>query len=448
MKKIIIINNAWICQIKQKLITPIFGDLVIDDGRIAAIRPRNFADFLADRAGAATGDIDAAGRVITVPLVNFHEHCYSRLAKGLPLAGSMANFDQILKNFWWQVDQALDLDMIRASAQMAVLESIQSGVTYIFDHHASPRAIQGSLRTIAEVFVDLGVRGVLCIEASDRHGQAAAQYMLAETEAFNKFFGNSELKVMVGLHATFTLSETTLQKAAQLVRNLQSGIHIHVCEDRLDRDQNLRAYNETPVQRLHRHGLLNSKSILAHGVHLDEGDYDLLKQSRSALAYNPDSNLNNSVGLPEYSKAPLEIPIVVGTDGMHANVGRSLKQILLLYRHQGNSFDRSIQWLQKIYFDQLAFVKAYFPDFPALLINDRADLIIWDYLPPTHFSSENFWGHFIYGMLEYPIYSVMMNGRVLLNNKNFNFDLSMRNQICQQGKRLYDNIKLMVDRPS
>jgi cytosine/adenosine deaminase-related metal-dependent hydrolase len=448
MDQTIVITNAWLCQIKQKSINPIFGDLIINKGTISDIKVRNPADFMSKSDRVVNADLDAAGRVISVPMINFHEHCYSRLAKGVPLAGSLADFYHILNNFWWQVDRALDLDMIRASAQMAALESIQSGVTYIFDHHASPQAIRGSLLTIAEVFADLGLRGVVCIEASDRNGPEASEEMLAETKAFNQSYRTANIKGMIGLHATFTLSEITLQKARQLVQDFQSGIHIHVCEDPIDREENRKAYNETPVQRLHRHGLLNPKSILAHGIHLDEVDYELITGAQSAIAYNPDSNMNNAVGLPVFSRVPLEIPILTGTDGMHANIARSLKQLFLLHRHQQNSIDSSIQWLQKIYFDQLQFVRTYFPDFPSLMIGDRADLIIWEYVPPTPFSTTNFWGHFVYGLLEYPIHSVMMNGRFLMTSKTIMNARSIRNQIVQQGQRLYEKLKRITDRQS
>ncbi len=95
--------------------------------------------------------INAGGRVVTIPMINFHDHFYSRLAKGLPLKGSMENFEEILQNLWWKLDLALDEEMIRASAQMAALESIRNGVTYIFDHHSSPKSANGSLEIIADV---------------------------------------------------------------------------------------------------------------------------------------------------------------------------------------------------------------------------------------------------------------------------------------------------------
>lgn len=387
-------------------------------------------------------EIDAAGRVITVPLINFHEHFYSRLAKGLPVQGPMDNFYHVLENLWWKLDKALDLEMVRASAQLGAMESIRNGVTYIFDHHASPNATNESLISIAHVLQNYGLRGVLCFETSDRNGSALAQQALDEFQNFSDNHLTSDIKSMVGLHASFTLSDATLQQASTLIRNYGTGIHIHLCEDELDKEQSVKLYGQTPIARLSRYDLLNSKSILAHGVYLADADYSIILKTKSALAYNPDSNLNNTVGLPQFYKTPKRIPILIGTDGMHANIARSMKQIFLLYRHQKNKSDEAISWIQKIYFNQLDFIRNYFPDFSRLAIRDRADLILWDYIPPTPFSITNFWGHFIYGMLEYPIHSVLQNGRFLMKNRMIEKEDEIKKNIFKSGERLFEKFEI------
>ncbi len=435
------ITNAWICQVKENSIEPIFGDLIIREQKIAEIHPIDFKKFIRNERKIGKHAFNAGGRVITIPLINFHDHFYSRLAKGLPLAGAMDSFSQILENLWWKLDKALDLDMIEACAEMSALESIRQGVTYIFDHHSSPARTANSLAVIAHKLQHYGLRGVLCFETSDRNGDSFAQDALDECERFAAKSISDDIKAMLGLHASFTLSDVTLSAAAELIEKLNLGIHIHLCEAEIDRTISLEKFGNSPVQRLMRFNLMNKKSILSHGVHLDENDYSLISQAGSAIAYNLDSNLNNAVGLPEFHKIPGQIPILIGTDGMHANIARSQKQLFLLYRYQNNSFDEAFHWIQKIYFDQLKFIKFYFPDFPGLLIGDRADFIIWDYFPPTPISSENFWGHFIYGLLEYPIDSVVQDGRFLMRNKVIRGEDQARIKIYQQGERLFNRLK-------
>ena len=441
INKKIKITNAWICQIKGQKIVPVFGDIFISEGRIAEIKIKSFNEFISQTKKKHDGDIDAGGRVVTVPMINFHDHFYSRLAKGLPIKGSMKNFKMILKNLWWKLDLALDEEMIKASAQMAALESIRNGVTYIFDHHSSPNSANGSLQLIADQIQNFGLRGVLCFETTDRNGKSLSERGLLENINFLKNSTNENIKALLGLHASFTLNDDTLKRASEIVNEYKLGIHIHLCEDKADRDESFAKYRSYPVERLIKHNLLNDKSILAHGIHLTDKDYNSIAKTGSAIVYSLDSNLNNAVGLPQFSKTSNKTPILTGTDGMNSNPARTIKQIFLLSRYQGMSFDESFTFVKKVYFDQLIFVKKYFSDFPLLNKKDRADFIIWDYIPPTPFLEENFWGHFVYGILDRPVHSVIQNGNVLMNNFEINFDeMQYQNNIIKQGNRLYNKM--------
>jgi len=329
--------------------------------------------------------------------------------------------------------------MIRASVQMGAMESIRNGVTYTFDHHASPAFTSGSLGVVADTLSDFNLRGVLCFETSDRNGPQKAREALQENTDYYLSHCDNNLKALLGLHASFTVSDPVMRESAKIIEKYDLGIHVHLCESKADSELSLADYKSSPVARLQKFGLMNNKSLLAHGIHLNENDHQTIAKHGSAIAYNPDSNLNNAVGLVFFNRVPAEIPVLSGTDGMHANPGRSLKQLFLLHRHQGNQFDSTFPWFQKIYFDQLEFVRRYFSDFPSLQKNDRADFIVWDYVPPTPFSAENFWGHFIYGILERPVQHVLQNGRLLMRDHrilNIN-ESDISTNIYRQGKRLF-----------
>jgi cytosine/adenosine deaminase-related metal-dependent hydrolase len=431
------IKNAWIYQIKNGSINPVFGELLINDGKIEEIIPDD--SKRSHKAKITKEDIDADGRILTVPNINFHDHFYSRLAKGLTIKGQTNNFHNILKNLWWKLDMILDNEMIKASTQMAGLESIRNGTTYVFDHHSSPNTAKGSLGIIADTLNEIGIRGVLCFEITDRNGKKLSDDGLKENQIFLSELTNENIKGMLGLHASFTLEDDSLKNAASSLTEHDIGVHIHLCEDKVDREISLKEFNKLPVERLQEFGLLNDRSILAHGIHLAENEFRTIKQTGSAFAYNPDSNLNNAVGLPDFTHISKDIPILAGTDGMNSNPARTLKQLFLLSRYKGLSFDEAFNWIIKIYFDQIDFVQKYFPDFPTLNVNDRADFIIWDYIPPTPFTPENIWGHYVYGMLERPFHTVIQNGKALMNNFRITLDESeMNKNIVDQGTRLYN----------
>ena len=427
------IINAWISQIKDNSIIPIFGDIEIESGKIVSISTNG------EHKLSNSKIIDAGGRVVTIPLVNFHDHIYSRLAKGLPLKGEMNSFQNILKNLWWKLDLDLDLEMVKASAEIAVLESIRNGVTYIFDHHASPNNTSGSLSTIANVIENTGLRGVLCFETSDRNGKSLSQQAITENQNFLFNDTNENIKGMFGLHASFTVEDETLKSVSELIKNNNFGIHVHLAEDKSDIEISESKYGKNPISRFDDFELLNTKSILAHGIHLSKNDYAIIESSGAALAYNLDSNLNNAVGLPNFKMVPNSTPILVGTDGMHANIARSFKQLFLQLRNSGFSFDEAFGFMIRSYFNQHKFAKQYFADFPSLNIGDRADLIIWDYIPPTPINQNNFWGHYLYGIIERQVKTVVQNGKILLSDFNFtNVDEDkIAKNIFNNGNRLF-----------
>lgn len=434
MNKKLLIKNGYFCSVNENTISPLFGDMLVEDGIITEIKE----NITCTDAQV----IDAAGKAVTIPNVNFHDHIYSRLAKGLPSTGSMENFPEILENLWWKLDFLLDDEMNKASAYMAALESIKNGVTYIFDHHASPSHTIGSLNIIKDVLAGFNLRNVLCFETSDRNGKNLTAEALKENIDFIKA-GTSESIGLFGLHASFTIDDDTLQKTAELLKDVNSGIHVHVCEDASDISESIKKYGKAPLQRLLDFGLVNNNSILAHGVHLTKDELQLLKNAAPAMVFNLDSNLNNSVGLPNFSNIPNELKILCGTDGMHANLSKSQKQLFLQLRGQKLSFGDTFSFFVKMYFNQIEFVKKFFPDYGTLTPGSRADFIIRDYVPPTPLHSDNFFGHYIYAMLESSVCTVVTGGKVLMNDyklTNVN-ETEINNFLAQQGKRVYDTIK-------
>lgn len=440
--KKLIIENAWICSVIADDVIPFFGDIIIEKNKIQKLRPKNFNVFCQNPFKVDKNSYNAFGRVVSIPNINFHDHIYSRLAKGLPVNNPLNNFQNVLKYLWWKLDNILDDDMIIASAKLAGLESIKNGVTYLFDHHSSQNKIENSLSLIKDSLHEFGIRAVLCFETTDRNGVKNAVKGLEENYNFYTNHIDSNTKAMLGLHASFTLSDETLLEAKKMSKDL--GIHIHVAEDESDLKLSKEFTNHNPIQRLVKYKLLNDKSILVHGVYLKEKDFIKIEEYESSIAICPDSNMNNSVGVVDFTRIPNAISLLAGTDGMHSNVAKSLKQIFLISRNQGFSFDESFSLIKKIYFDQINFVKKYFEDFPLLNQDDRADFIIWDYFPPTPINKNNFWGHLIYGILESQINTVVLDGEIIYDNKKFTQinEIDLNNLIFEAGEKLFNKFSL------
>ena len=257
---------------------------------------------------------------VLFPTVNAHTHLYSGLAPlGMPEPErAPANFVEILQNVWWRLDRALDAKSLRAAARLYVAEALLNGTTFVVDHHESPEFIEGSLDVVADACQELGIRALVCYGATERNGGAdEARRGLAECERFIASNRRPLVRGAVGLHASFTVSDDTIEEAGDLCRMLSARLHVHVAEDLADVDDAKRRGYTSPLERLHALQALVPGSILAHGVHLDAADLDTAARLRLWFVQNPRSNANNRVGDPSFGPFTR---VALGTDGFPSDL--------------------------------------------------------------------------------------------------------------------------------
>ncbi|MEY3691579.1 MAG: hypothetical protein RJB57_1235 [Actinomycetota bacterium] len=262
---------------------------------------------------------------VTHGLVCAHHHLYSALARGMPAPpATPTDFIEVLRNVWWRLDNALDLDIIHWSAALGAAEALLSGTTAIVDHHESPSAIEGSLDAIKSACDMVGVRSNLCYGVTDRWtgsgmldrvepGSAmtdGARRGLAENERFLR----TGAAGMVGVHAAFTCSDETLEAAAGLADDLGVGVHIHVAEGPDDVGAGARIGS-----------LATDDWLLVHCVNLD-------RDLPGTIAHNPRSNLNNAVGYAAPASRPNRT--VLGTDGIGADMLEEARLAYVCHRNR------------------------------------------------------------------------------------------------------------------
>ncbi|MBU1699880.1 MAG: amidohydrolase family protein [Candidatus Eisenbacteria bacterium] len=234
--------------------------------------------------------------------VNAHTHLYSGLASlGMPPPKKEPeNFLEILEHVWWKLDGALDERGLLAAARYYVADALYAGTSTLIDHHESPNLIEGSLDLLADTCQMLGMRAVLCYGATERNGgRTEARRGLEESRRFIKENNRPLVRGVVGLHASFTVSDETIREAGDLCRDLGTVLHIHLAEDRADvEDARSRGY-EGPLERLIQLGALPKGSILAHGVHLTAAQVRRTQEHGCWIVQNPRSNRGNRVGYPK-----------------------------------------------------------------------------------------------------------------------------------------------------
>lgn len=429
----ILIKNGIIITLDESY--PVLHDysVLIEDGKIKSIKPK---EEFKDRYDKET---DADGKVIMPGFINAHMHFYSTLVRGLANIKPSNNFVEVLKNLWWKLDRILTLENCYYSAIIMLLNGIRHGTTTFIDHHASPKSVRGSLMSIAKAVNESGLRACLCYEVSDRDGQKITDEGIMENAEFIKYCRDNKsdfLKALFGLHAAFTLSDETLEKASQTGKELNTGFHIHTAESESDQKFNYEKYKMRVVNRLHKFGILGQDSIAVHCVHINDEEMDILSETKTPVVHNPQSNMNNAVGIADIIKMSEKgILVGLGTDAMTVNMTEELRVALWAQHLRSGNPSAGFTEVTSTLLKNNSKIAGRIWNLPLGVIKEGspADIIIIDYLPPTPIDENSYSGHIVFGISQSQVDTTIVNGKILMENKKLRLDVD-ENEIYAKAR--------------
>lgn len=398
------------------------GALLLRDGRIAAIGesqtlPLEFPD---------AEKMDAGGQLVMPGNICAHTHFYGAFARGMAIPGPpMKDFPEILERLWWRLDRALMAEDVEYSTLVCLVDAIKHGTTTLIDHHASPNAIEGSLDVIASAVEKAGLRAVLCYEVTDRNGPVGTQAGIDENVRYLKALkaNNSGLvSGTFGLHASLSLSDETLAKCVDAASDLDTGFHIHVAEHEADEYDSLFKYDKRVVIRLGLAGILGPKSIVAHAIHVDPAEKNMLNDTGTWVTHQPRSNMNNAVGAADIEgMLRLGIPVCLGNDGFSNNMWAEWKTAYLLHKvvHRDPRRANGMDIAQMAIYNNAALAGVFWPELPIgrLEVGAAADIILVDYHPTTPLTAGNLPWHIIFGFEVDAVTTTIVAGQVLMRDR-------------------------------
>jgi cytosine/adenosine deaminase-related metal-dependent hydrolase len=189
---------------------------------------------------------------------------------------------------------------------------------------------------------------------------------------------------------------------------------------------NLQKHGLTPAARLHAHGLLGRGSIAAHAVHVTDADIDLLASSDTFVAHNPQSNLNNAVGIADLLKLTAQgVRVGLGTDAMTVNMLEEIRVALWAQHLRQDNPSCGFMEVANTLFVRNPELASHMWGFPIGTLQEgaAADLILVDYHAPTPLNGDTVLGHLIFGLSQATVDTTICTGRVLMAGKRLAIDV-------------------------
>jgi 5-methylthioadenosine/S-adenosylhomocysteine deaminase len=293
-----------------------------EDGLIKALGPS-----VAPKPG--DDHLDAAGTILVSPLINGHTHAAMTLFRGY---GEDLPLMRWLEEKIWPIERRLEPEDVYWGTRLACLEMIRNGIVRFWDMYWHAPAA-------ARAVADAGMRATVAAPLIDVDGRTAAMREAAR-RSLDELAGAGEL-IDAGLapHAIYTVTEDSLRWIAETAAERDFPVQIHLSETESEVIDCLAAHGERPARYLDRVGLLLPRTVLAHGVWLDEDELELIAERGAVVVTNPVANLKLAVGavFPYLRARAAGVRVGLGTDGPGSNNSLDLfadmKVFALLQKH-------------------------------------------------------------------------------------------------------------------
>jgi 5-methylthioadenosine/S-adenosylhomocysteine deaminase len=284
------------------------GSVLVEGDTILAVGPVEVIDADPRSEGAAV--VDASGHAVIPGLHNCHLH--SGLLRGT--AESMSLWDW-LEAYVDPAHKAMTPEIAKAASLLCYTEALRGGTTSVMDMW---RFMEGS----AEVADLLGIRATLVPYVADEEG-----YDYFETLASNRRLleshrtaADGRVRTWVGLEHLLYCSPQCFRDAMAMAEEFDTGLHTHSSESIWEVQESLKRFGRRPIEEFYNRGILSERTVVAHCVWLDDREIELMRQTGTAVAHCPCSNMKLSSGparIGDFLRAGLDVGL--GSDGEKEN---------------------------------------------------------------------------------------------------------------------------------
>ena len=385
----------------------------INNGIIEFVSKDAPADIIAAKI------IDGKHKIAMPGLVNAHTHSAMTLMRNY--ADDIA-LEEWLYNNIFPIEAKLSSEDVYWGTMLGISEMLRSGVTAFADMYMF-------MDDVARAVTETGIKANLCkspvqffeggeLKRLDKSQGTIDYYNIYHNSA------NGRIKVFVEIHSTYMFNKGTLENAARLAKQLNTGIHIHLLETTTEVESSKRDYGMTSVEICKETGVLDVPVMAAHCVHLSDNDIEIMKAMGASVVHNPTSNLKLGSGIARIPKMlDMGINVCLGTDGAASNNNLNMFEEMQLAAliHKGTAMNPQLVNAQTVLkMGTVNGAKAIgFDDTGVIAKGMKADIILVDIDKPHFYPKNNLCSMLVYSAQASDVDTVIVDGNVLMQNRVF-----------------------------
>ncbi len=246
----------------------LLNSLVAIDGKQIVGVDRLPDDFVPDAT------IDGANHVLLPGLFNAHAHAPMTFQRGW---AEDLDITRWFNERIWVAESALTEQDVYWGAALAACEMIRGGTVAFADHYFwEPQ--------VAHVVEEAGMKALLgwCVFGSEAAPEIGPTTLELTVEFVREFqnFAEGRVRTLLAPHSPYISSRPFLERAARVAREIGVGCHIHAAETREQYENSLREHGQTPVAYRAGLGIFDNPGIVAHAIHLDGPDIEILREKK------------------------------------------------------------------------------------------------------------------------------------------------------------------------
>ena len=352
-------------------------------------------------------------------LINLHTHAAMTLLRGY--ADDLALMDWLNNHIWPAENKNVSDAFVYDGSLLAMAEMVLGGTTTINDMYFFNAAVaKAGLLSGMRTFV-----GCTILEFPNAYAQNADEYIAKGLNEQVPFYGDDLIRFVLAPHAPYTVSNATFSKVLDLAEKYDMLIHCHIHETQDEISGSVKEYNQRPIARLNQLGVINSRLIAAHGVHLTGEEIALFAEKGASVAHNPASNMKLASGFaPVVNMLQNGVNVGLGTDGAASNnkldmFAEMRLAALIAKGHSGNPTDLTAYETLKMATVNGAKALHLDDKIGRLKKGMRADMIAVDLSDIATQPLFDPISHIVYAVDRSQVCFVWVNGEMLLNNRQF-----------------------------